>query len=112
MGCYPSYYPRNHVVTRAFARILTELGVTWGVLGAKERALGECDRMFGEEGLFETLVEQNQKLLDGIEFDKIVVTRPARLPRLEELSIPASAPGIPSSTTRRSSPSGWSSSSR
>ena len=38
VGCYPSYYPRNRVVTRAFARILTELGVTWGVLGAKEKA--------------------------------------------------------------------------
>ena len=76
VGCYPSYYPRNRVVTRAFARILTELGVTWGVLGAKEKALGECDRMIGEEGLFETLVEQNEKLLSKFEFDKIVVLDP------------------------------------
>jgi Fe-S oxidoreductase len=76
VGCYPSYYPRNHLVARAFARILTELGVTWGVLGAKERALGECDRMFGEEGLFETLVEQNQKVLGGFDFEKIVVLDP------------------------------------
>ena len=50
VGCYPSYYPRNQVVARAFARILTELGVSWGVLGPKEKAIGECDRMFGEEG--------------------------------------------------------------
>lgn len=76
VGCYPSYYPRNQVVTRAFARILTELGVTWGVLGAKEKAVGECDRMFGEEGLFETLVEENRKLLDRQEFEKIVVLDP------------------------------------
>jgi Fe-S oxidoreductase len=76
VGCYPSYYPRNRVVTRAFARILTELGVAWGVLGAKEKAVGECDRMFGEEGLFETLVEQNRKLLDEHEFEKIVVLDP------------------------------------
>ncbi len=88
VGCYPSYYPRNHLVTRAFARILTELGVTWGVLGAKERALGECDRMFGEEGLFETLVEQNQKLLGGFEFDKIVVLDPHAFRALEDLLPP------------------------
>ncbi len=76
VGCYPSYYPRNQVVTRAFARILTALGVSWGVLGAKEKATGECDRMFGEEGLFQMLVEQNRKLLDEQEFDNLVVLDP------------------------------------
>lgn len=76
VGCYPAYYPRNQVVTRAFARILTQLGVSWGVLGTKEKAIGECDRLFGEEGLFETLVEENRKLLDQQEFEKIVVLDP------------------------------------
>jgi Fe-S oxidoreductase len=64
------------VVARAFARILTELGVTWGVLGVKEKAVGECDRMFGEEGLFETLVEENRKLLDRQEFGTLVTLDP------------------------------------
>ena len=76
VGCYPSYYPRNQVVARALARILTELGVTWGVLGTKEKAVGECDRMFGEEGLFETLVEENRKLFDQQNSSKIVVLDP------------------------------------
>jgi Fe-S oxidoreductase len=76
VGCYPSYYPRNQVVAREFARILTQLGVSWGVLGAKEKAVGECDRLFGEEGLFETLVEENRKLFDKQKFDKIVVLDP------------------------------------
>ncbi len=76
VGCYPSYYPRNQVVARAFARIMTELGVSWGILGTKEKAVGECDRMFGEEGLFETLVEQNRKMFDEQDFGKIVVLDP------------------------------------
>jgi len=76
VGCYPSYYPRNQVVARAFARILTQLGVSWGILGTKEKAVGECDRMFGEEGLFETLVEDNRKLFDKCDFGKLVVTDP------------------------------------
>lgn len=76
VGDYPAYYPRNQVVARAFARILTALGVTWGVLGAKEKSLGECDRMFGEEGLFETLVEYNQKQLDKQDFGTIVMLDP------------------------------------
>ena len=76
VGCYPSYYPRNQVVARAFARILTELGITWGILGTKEKSPGECDRMFGEEGLFETLVEQNRELFDKYDFGKLVVLDP------------------------------------
>jgi Fe-S oxidoreductase len=76
VGCYPSYYPRNQGVARAFARLLTKLGVSWGVLGAKEKAVGECERMFGEEGLFETLVEENSKLLNQQEFEKLVVLDP------------------------------------
>ena len=55
---------------------MAKLGVTWGVLGAKEKAVGECDRMFGEEGLFETLVEENCKLFNQQQFDKIVVLDP------------------------------------
>jgi Fe-S oxidoreductase len=76
VGCYPSYYPRNQVVARAFARLLTQLGITWGVLGVQEKAVGECDRMFGEEGLFETLVEANRKVLDKQKFRKLVVSDP------------------------------------
>jgi len=76
VGCYPSYYPRNQAVTRAFARLLTRLGVSWGVLGTKEKSLGECERMFGEEGLFETLVEENSKLFNQQQFDKLLVLDP------------------------------------
>lgn len=76
VGCYPSYYPRNQPVARAFARLLTQLGVTWGILGVQEKAMGECDRMAGEEGLFESLVEANRKILDKYDFRKLVVLDP------------------------------------
>jgi len=76
VGDYPAYYPRNQVATRAFARILTALGVRWGVLGNKEKSIGDCERLYGEEGLFETLVEYNRKLLDGCQFETLLVTDP------------------------------------
>ncbi len=76
VGCYPSYYPRNQLVTRAWARILTKLGVSWGVLGAAEKSVGECERLFGEEGLFETLVEENRKLFDQHEFAQLLTLDP------------------------------------
>jgi Fe-S oxidoreductase len=76
VGDYPSYYPRNHKVSRAFARILTALGVRFGVLGKKEKSLGDCDRLFGEEGLFEMLVESNRELLARHEFRELVMLDP------------------------------------
>jgi Fe-S oxidoreductase len=81
---YPAYYPRNRVVTRAFARILTALGIRWGVLGNKERTIGDCDRLFGEEGLFESLVEYNRGLLDECQFEKIVLLDPHSYRSLEK----------------------------
>jgi Fe-S oxidoreductase len=84
VGDYPSYYARNRTVTRAFARILTALGVRWGVLGNKERTIGDCDRLFGEEGLFESLVEYNRALLDQQQFEKIVLLDPHSFRALEQ----------------------------
>ena len=84
VGCYPSYYPRNQVVTRDFARLLTALGVRWGVLGKDEKSLGDCDRLFGEEGLFEMLVESNGKLFQQHQFEKLVVLDPHSFRALEK----------------------------
>ncbi len=52
------------------------MGIRWGVLGNQEKSVGECERMFGEEGLFETLVEQNRKLLDQQQFDTLLTLDP------------------------------------
>jgi Fe-S oxidoreductase len=84
VGDYPAYYPRNRTVTRAFARILTAMGIRWGVLGNKERTIGDCDRLFGEEGLFESLVEYNRKLLDEQQFETIVLLDPHGYRALEK----------------------------
>jgi len=84
VGCYPSYYPRNQVVSRAFARILTVLGVRWGVLGQEEKSPGDCDRLFGEERLFELLVEANRKLFRQHRFERIVLLDPHGFRALEK----------------------------
>jgi dimethylglycine catabolism B len=76
VGDYPSYYPRNQRVAREFAKILTTLNVSFGTLGAKEKSLGDCDRLFGEEGLFETLVESNAELFAKHDFGRLVLTDP------------------------------------
>ncbi|MGQ9575018.1 MAG: (Fe-S)-binding protein [Thermoguttaceae bacterium] len=84
VGCYPSYYPRNQVVSRQFARILTALGIRWGVMGKEEKSLGDCDRLFGEEGLFEMLVEANGKLFRQYQFETVVLLDPHSFRALEK----------------------------
>ncbi len=84
VGCYPSYYPRNQVVSREFARILTALEVSWGVLGVKEKSLGDCDRLFGEEGLFETLVESNNELFERHQFKELILLDPHSFRALQQ----------------------------
>jgi Fe-S oxidoreductase len=84
VGDYPSYYPRNQAVSRDFARILTALGIRWAVVGNQEKTIGDCERLFGEEGLFETLVEYNKKLLDQFRFQTLLVTDPHSFRSLEK----------------------------
>lgn len=74
--CYPTYHPRNQVQSQAMARVLHSLGVDFAVLGPEERCVGDCERLSGEAGLFESLVEQNVSLLDKYEFDEIVTADP------------------------------------
>lgn len=76
VGDYPSFYPRNQVVARQFAQILTALEVDWAIVGNKERTLGDCERLYGEEGLFESLVEYHRDLLEELQFNLIVTLDP------------------------------------
>ncbi|MBN2474638.1 MAG: (Fe-S)-binding protein [Pirellulales bacterium] len=85
VGDYPSYYPRNQVVSRDFARILTAMGVRWGILGRDEKTIGDCERLAGEEGLFESLIEDNIQVLSKHQYEKILVTDPHSLNSLQNI---------------------------
>ncbi len=74
--CYPSYHPRNQVQAQAMARILHAAGVDFAILGPEERCVGDCERLSGEKGLFESLVEYNAALLDKYEYQEIITSDP------------------------------------
>lgn len=73
---YWSYHPRGVVAARAFARIATALGVDWAILGAEEKTLGDSQRLAGEPGLFDALVEDVTTTLAKYEFKRIVTPDP------------------------------------
>jgi len=77
VGCFASYNRRNTKDTVALAKVLSALGVDFGILGADERCSGDipCTNV-GEEGLFHLLYEHNSKELAKRRFDEVLVGDP------------------------------------
>ncbi len=76
VGDYASFDPRNQKVTQAFATLLHEAGVDFGILYEGESNAGNDVRRVGEEGLYELLAESNIKTLSAASFKRIVTTDP------------------------------------
>ncbi|HEX9713937.1 MAG TPA: (Fe-S)-binding protein [Actinomycetota bacterium] len=73
---YWAYHPRGIDAAQANARVLNRLGVDWAILGAEERTIGDSQRLAGEKGLFEMLVEQNAETFGRHEFTRLVTPDP------------------------------------
>jgi Fe-S oxidoreductase len=73
---YWSFHPRGQDAARAFARVATALGIDWAILGPEEKTLGDSQRLAGEKGLFDALVEDVTTVLANYEFDRIVTPDP------------------------------------
>jgi len=73
---YWSYHPRGMQAAGAFARVLTALGVDFAILGAEEKTLGDSQRLAGERGLFESLMEDVTATLAKYTFNRIVTPDP------------------------------------
>ncbi len=72
--CYTAYHPRGQDNCRATARVFQALGVDFAILGAEEKCAGECARLAGETGLFETLTDATLKVLGKYAFDRVVTS--------------------------------------
>jgi Fe-S oxidoreductase len=70
--CYPSYHPRGQDASRATAKLLHALGIDFAILGNEERCAGECARLTGESGLFDTLREYNMGVFEKYRFQRII----------------------------------------
>jgi Fe-S oxidoreductase len=73
---YWSYHPRGQEAAQAFARVMHALGVDFAILGAEEKTLGDSQRLAGERGLFESLMDDVTTTLAKYEFNRIVTPDP------------------------------------
>lgn len=72
--CQTSYHPRGQENSRATAKIFHALGVDFAILGNEEKCAGECARLLGEVGLFDTLLDYNEAVFQKYRFNRIVTS--------------------------------------
>jgi Fe-S oxidoreductase/nitrate reductase gamma subunit len=76
LGDYASFNPILTDITLKTAEVFRRSGVDFGIMYEGERNSGNDVRRAGEEGLFEMLVEENEKSLSRCSFQTIVTTDP------------------------------------
>jgi len=74
--CVPAYDPQFQRVARATVNILKKVGVDFGILGAELSCCGESVRKAGNEGLFQSLAQNNISVFNKAGVKKIIVTSP------------------------------------
>jgi Fe-S oxidoreductase len=72
--CQTSYHPRGQDNSRATAKVMHALGIDFAILGNEEKCAGECARLLGEKGLFDTLMDYNMAVFAKYSFNRIVTS--------------------------------------
>jgi Fe-S oxidoreductase len=76
VGCAGSYDERYKKVTRAFAKILDHLEISYAILGDEESCTGDPAKRAGNEFLFQMQAMQNIEILNGYGVKKIFTACP------------------------------------
>ncbi|GAA4753599.1 (Fe-S)-binding protein [Flavisolibacter ginsenosidimutans] len=76
VGCAGSFDQRAQKVTKAFATILTHVGIKYAILGKEEMCTGDPARRAGNEFLFQMMAYQNIQTLNTYGVKKIVTICP------------------------------------
>lgn len=72
--CEGSFHPRGVETSRATAKLFHALGIDFAILGNEEKCAGECARLTGEIGLFDTLMDDNMGIFRKYSFKRIVTS--------------------------------------
>jgi Fe-S oxidoreductase len=76
VGSMGSFDNRSQKIALSFAKLLNEAGVTFAILGNKEKNSGDTPRRLGNEFLFQELAQQNIDEFQKNEVKKIVTIDP------------------------------------
>ncbi|MBS1731192.1 MAG: (Fe-S)-binding protein [Bacteroidetes bacterium] len=76
VGCAGSFDQRAQKITKAFAAILTRVGIKFAILGKEESCNGDPARRAGNEFLFQMMAYNNIQILNGYGIKKMVTACP------------------------------------
>jgi heterodisulfide reductase subunit D len=76
VGCAGSYDQRAQKITKAFATILSKVGIKYAILGKEEACTGDPARRAGNEFIFQMMAYNNIQVLNGYGIKKIVTACP------------------------------------
>ncbi len=76
VGCVGAFDERGQKMARSVAPLLQKWGVSFGILGAEEHCDGNEVRSLGERGLFEQMAENNIRLFQELNVQKIITLSP------------------------------------
>ncbi len=76
VGCANSFDSRSIEVSLKIVRLLNDIGVNYAILGGEEGWCGNDVRRAGEEGLFESLRDENMKTFDKYGVERIFTHSP------------------------------------
>jgi len=76
VGCSGSFDQRAQKITKAFAAILTKVGIRFAILGNEEACNGDPARRAGNEFLFQMMAYNNIQVLNGYGIKKMVTACP------------------------------------
>ncbi len=76
VGCAGSFDDRAKQISRAVAELLQRAGVSFAILGPRERCTGDPARRIGNEFLFQTLAEENVETMNAVGVTKVIANCP------------------------------------
>ena len=76
VGCLGSYDELGQAMARSVAGLLSQQGVSFGILGAEEECCGSEAHRLGEMGLFQMLAEKNIQKFKELAVRKVVTLSP------------------------------------
>ncbi len=76
VGCAGAFDDKAKAVSKAFAQILNQAGVSYAILGVDEQCCGDPARRSGNEYVFQMLAEANIESFKSVKFKKIITACP------------------------------------
>jgi Fe-S oxidoreductase len=76
VGCAGSFDDRAKRISRAVAELLQRAGISFAILGPRERCTGDPARRIGNEFLFQTLAEENVETMNAVGVTKVIANCP------------------------------------